>query len=328
MDVEFCYPAGVTKRPTQIDPGFLELTFRVAREYAGWRADRFIANRIPRLSRTRVQRILKKFAFDEAGKQVKPNRVLREGEKITVYKMPPDEPDTPLHFDVIYEDEWLMAVDKPAGLPVHPTARYLKNTLTGLLEERYGPDRPILTHRLDAETSGIVLCSRGLESERLVKRMFAQRKVKKTYLAVVDGVMDPPSGRIEVTMGFDPDSVIRVKMACGPSHTSHALTEYSTLEVAGNRTLLEIKPRTGRQHQIRAHLAHVGFPIVGDKMYGPDENLFLEYIESGLTPDIEHRAGHKRHALHAFSLSFAHPFTGDEITIECPPPEDIRGLLE
>ncbi len=327
-DMEFCYPVSAMKRPAHIDPEFLELTFRVAREYAGWRADRFVANRIPRLSRTRVQRILKKFAFDEDGKQVKPNRVLREDEKITVYKMPPDEPDTPRHFGVIYEDEWLMAVDKPAGLPVHPTARYLKNTLTALLEERYGPDRPILTHRLDAETSGIVLCSKGPESERLVKRMFADRKVKKTYLAVIDGVMDPPSGRIEVAMGFDPDSIIRVKMACGPSHSLPALTEYRTLEVVGDRALLEIKPRTGRQHQIRAHLAHVGHPIVGDKMYGPDEDLFLEYIESGLTPEIERRAGHKRHALHATSLSLKHPFTGDEITIECPPPEDIRGLME
>jgi len=193
-------PTYQKQRPSHIEDDFLELIFEVVPEYSGWRADRFVAQKIPRLSRTRVQRILKRYAFDEAGRQVKPNRILRAGEKITVYKQPPDEPDTPREFGVLYEDDYLLAVDKPPGLPVHPTARYLKNTLTALLEERYGKNRPVLTHRLDSETSGVLLCAKGIDVERKTKRLFAQRKVKKTYLAVVEGIVTPAAGQIELPL--------------------------------------------------------------------------------------------------------------------------------
>jgi 23S rRNA pseudouridine1911/1915/1917 synthase len=317
----------VAERPDHVEPDFIELTFAVAREFSGWRADRFIAYKIPRLSRTRVQRILKDHAFDEAGLAVKPNRPLRFGEKITVYKQPPDEPDAPRRFGVLHEDAWLLAVDKPPCLPVHPSARYYKNTLTTLLEERYGKPRPVITHRLDSETSGIVLCAKGIEAERAVKRMFAERKVEKTYLAVVAGALDPPAGRIEAPLAHDGASAIYVKMGCDDPGGLPSLTEYRTLEVRGGRSLVELHPRTGRQHQIRAHLAHVGHPVVGDKMYGPDESLFLEYLETGLTEDLARRAGHVRQALHAARLELVHPITKESLRISSPLPEDIVELF-
>ncbi|MCK9460170.1 MAG: RluA family pseudouridine synthase [Proteobacteria bacterium] len=317
----------MVERPEHVDPEFIELTFVVAREFSGWRADRYIAHRVPRLSRTRVQRILKENAFDEAGLAVKPNRVLRAGERITVYKRPPEEPDTPRSFGVLVEDEWLLAVDKPPCLPVHPTARYFKNTLTALLEERYGKPHPMIAHRLDSETSGIVLCVKGIDAERAIKGMFADRKMSKTYLAVVTGALDPPAGRIEAPLSSDASSAIRVKMGCRDPDGLPSLTDYRTIEVRGERSLVELHPRTGRQHQIRAHLAHVGHPIVGDKMYGPDETLFLEYIETGPTDELVRRAGHRRHALHAAELAFVHPFTKEPIRIVSPLPEDIAGLL-
>ena len=314
-------------RPEHVDPEFIELTFVVAREFSGWRADRYVAHRIPRLSRTRVQRILREHAFDEAGLAVKPNRVLRAGERITVYKRPPDEPDAPRRFDVLFEDEWLLAVDKPACLPVHPSARYYKNTLTALLEERYGTPRPAITHRLDSETSGVVLCAKGIDAERALKRMFADRKIAKIYLAVVAGALDPPAGRIEAPLAPDKGSAIHVKMGCGDPDGLPSLTEYRTLEAHGGRSLVELKPRTGRQHQIRAHLAHVGHPIVGDKMYGPDESLFLEYLETGMTDDLARRAGHRRQALHAAELALVHPFTKESVRIASPLPEDLLELF-
>ena len=314
-------------RPDHVDPDFIELTFVVAREFSGWRADRYVAHKIPRLSRTRVQRILKDHAFDEAGLAVKPNRSLRAGERITVYKRPPDEPDAPRRFGVLLEDEWLLAVDKPPCLPVHPSARYYRNTLTTLLEERYGTPRPVITHRLDSETSGIVLCAKGIDAERAVKRMFADRKVEKTYLAVISGALDPPAGRIEAPLSQDEGSAIHVKMGCRDPDGLPSLTEYRTLEVRGARSLVELHPRTGRQHQIRAHLAHVGHPVVGDKMYGPDESLFLEYLETGMTEDLARRAGHVRQALHAAALELVHPFTKAAVRIESPLPEDIAGLM-
>ncbi len=315
------------QRPAHIDPEYLELSFVVAREFSGWRADRYVAYRIPRLSRTKVQRILTLGAFDDDGNPVKPNRPLRAGERITIYKEPPDEPDAPRTFGVLMEDAWMLAVDKPAGLPVHPSARYYKNTLTTLLEERYGTPRPAIAHRLDSETSGIVLCAKGLDAERVLKRMFAERRMRKTYLAVVRGAIEPPEGRIEAPLSPDTGSAIHVKMGCGDPEGLPSLTEYRTLERRGDLSLLELRPRTGRQHQIRAHLAHVGHPIVGDKMYGPDETLFLEYIETGLTDDIVRRAGHTRQALHAAALEFDHPFTGARTRVTSPLPEDIRALL-
>ena len=320
--------AGMARRPEHLDPELLELSFVVARELSGWRADRFVAHKIPRLSRTRVQRILRASAFDEEGNPVKPNRVLRAGERITIYRRPPDEPDAPRAFGVLFEDAWLLAVDKPPCLPVHPSARYHRNTLTALLEERYGKPRPAITHRLDSETSGIVLCAKGLEAERAIKKLFADRLVRKTYLAVVAGALDPPRGRIEAPIGPDANSAIHVKMGCADPAGLPSLTEYETLAVAGGRSLLRLAPRTGRQHQIRAHLAHVGHPVVGDKMYGGDETIFLEYLETGPTPELAARAGHWRQALHAAALELEHPYTGAALRIDSPLPEDIRGLIE
>jgi 23S rRNA pseudouridine1911/1915/1917 synthase len=315
------------ERPAHIDPEYLELSFEVAREFSGWRADRYVAHRVPRLSRTKVQRILTNSAFDEGGNPVKPNRVLRAGERIIIYKKPPDEPDAPRTFEVLIEDQWMLAVDKPPCLPVHPSARYYKNTLTTLLSERYGANRPAIAHRLDSETSGIVLCAKGIEAERAFKKLFADRAVYKTYLAVVAGAIDPPSGRIEAPLARDASSAIYTKMGCGDPSGLPSLTEYRTLEMRGSLSLVELRPRTGRQHQIRAHLAHIGHPIVGDKMYGVDENLFLEYLEVGTTEEIARRAGHVRQALHAAALEFVHPFTKAAIRIESPLPSDIRNLF-
>jgi 23S rRNA pseudouridine1911/1915/1917 synthase len=317
-----------TSRPAGIDPDFIEIELVVAREYAGWRADRYVARRIPRLSRTRVQRILKELAFDESGQRIKPNRSLREGERITIFKPPPEEPDVVREFGVVYEDRWLLGVDKPAGLPVHPTARYFRNTLTSLLAERFGENRPVLTHRLDSETSGALLCAKDLPTERAFKKMFADRKVTKTYLAVARGLLEPGVGRIEASIGSDPGSPIRVKMGCDVIGGLPALTEYQVLRDLGDRCLVELHPRTGRQHQLRVHLAHVGHPIVGDKMYGPDETLFLDYIDDGPTPEIIERAGFRRQALHAARLDFDHPHTGEPTRIESPLPDDICSLLE
>jgi 23S rRNA pseudouridine1911/1915/1917 synthase len=318
----------VKKRPEHIPEEFIEISLPVSREFAGWRADRFVALRIPRLSRTRVQRILERFAFDDGGRPFKASRALRDGERITIFKPPPDEPAVPREFGVAYEDEWFLAVDKPPGLPVHPTARYLHNTLTGLLDERYGPGRrPVLVHRLDSETSGLVLCARTPEAERAAKRLFADREVAKTYLALVRGTPDPPSGRIEAAIGPDRESVIRIKMACRDPDGLPALTEFRTLETRGAISLVEARPRTGRQHQIRVHLAHIGHPVVGDKLYGPDENLFLEYVEHGPSADLSRRAGHRRQALHAARLELAHPFTGAPLVIEAPLPRDLADLL-
>ncbi len=273
-----------------------------------------------------MQRVLKRAGFDSTGRPVKPNRLLAEGECIILFRPPPEEPDVPRHFGILFEDEWILAVDKPAGLPVHPTARYHRNTLTALLREKYGEDRPVLAHRIDSETSGVILCAKTRESERALKIMFADRLVGKRYLAIVRGVPEPAESRIEVPLGPDTAGPIRVKMAGDPEGLP-ALTEYRVLREIGDAALVECRPRTGRQHQIRAHMAHIGHPIVGDKMYGSDPTLFLEYIEQGLTEYIEDRAGAKRHYLHAAAVFLSHPMTRNDLQIESPLPEDMEAFL-
>jgi 23S rRNA pseudouridine1911/1915/1917 synthase len=318
----------MTRLPDGIGEDFIEIVLEVPREFAGWRADRYVAHRIPRLSRTRVQQILRVHAFDEHGRRLKANRLLKSGETISIYKPPPEEPDAPREFGILFEDEHYLVVDKPAGLPVHPTARFLRNTLTAVLEERYGEKRPVLCHRLDSETSGALLCAKSPEAERRAKRMFAERRISKTYLAVVRGDIRPELGRIEAPIGPDERSPIRVKMACGAADALPALTEYELLERRGPCSLVKLRPRTGRQHQLRAHLAHVGHPIVGDKMYGPDETVFLDYIELGATPEIAERAGFHRQALHAASISLEHPLATGRLQAESPLPQDLRDLLD
>ncbi len=311
------------KRPVEIESHWLTLRFEVKREQAGRRADIFISTQIPRLSRTRVKQIIEKAAFDSSGNRLKPNRVVHEGDIITIYRPPPPEPEVPRYFEVLYEDEWILGVDKPAGLPVHPTARYHTNTLTALLRDVYGENRPTLAHRIDSETSGVLLCAKTKEAERRLKLMFAKRQIQKTYLAIVFGTPAPKEGRIEVALGPDLDGPVKVKMACRPDGMP-SLTEYRVLEQGQKRSLVECVPRTGRQHQIRAHLSHIGHPIVGDKMYGEDSSLFLDYVDQGVTPDISARAGAPRHFLHAASLTFTHPLSGESLTIESPLPEDMR----
>ncbi|MBN2530686.1 MAG: RluA family pseudouridine synthase [Deltaproteobacteria bacterium] len=315
-------------RPQHIPEEYLELTIPVVKEFAGWRADRFVAHKIPRLSRNKVQRILKSLAFDQTGKPIKPNRMLRTDDVVILYKEPPDEPEVCKDIQIIYEDDWYIAVDKPPRLPVHPTAKYLKNTLTYLLEEMYGAkNRPQLVHRLDAETSGIVLCGKTLDSERAAKGLFARRKVQKEYLAIIDGFLEPEKGRIEAPISPDPTTIIKARMWTGDPEGLPALTEYETLKKSDTRSLLLMKPRTGRQHQLRVHLRHMGHIIVGDKLYAEDPELFLDYMQEGLSDSIITRAGHFRQALHAHKLRFCHPFTGEETEILSPLPADMQPLL-
>lgn len=316
-------------RPKHIPPEYLELTLPVVKEFSGWRADRFVAHKIPRLSRNRVQRILKTLAFDQNGKAIKPNRILRTKDLVVLYKEPPDEPEVCRDIRIIFEDEWFVAVDKPARLPVHPTAKYLKNTLTYLLEQLYGSNhRPNLVHRLDAETSGIVLCAKSLDAERIAKGLFAKRKIQKQYLGIIEGHIEPPEGRIEAPISPNPHTIIKARMWCGDESGLPALTEYSTVARYGTKSLLLLKPRTGRQHQLRVHLKHLGHLILGDKLYAQDESLFLDYMQDGPTDEIIARAGHTRQALHAHKLSFIHPFSQESMCIESPLPADMQMLLK
>lgn len=301
------------------------LTFEVFRDFAGMRLDRFVQRRIPRLSRARAQQVIRQCAFTAEGRPRRPAEIVREGEVVLLVREGFEEPDVPTDFGVLYEDEAVLAIDKPAGLPVHRTASYHRNTLGYLLRERYGAEGgavPKIAHRLDRETSGVVLCARSREAERRIKRGFETRRWHKRYLAIVRGVPAHARGLVSqrlapVTEGLH---VMMELRADGPP----AETAYEVLEVRGDYALMALSPHTGRQHQLRVHMASIGHPIVGDKLYGPEgEAPFLEQIETGLTPALLARLELPRQALHAEQLTFEHPVSGESMTVRAPLPRDM-----
>lgn len=240
---------------------------------------------------------------------------------------PFEEPTVPLYFDVLHEDDAVLAIDKPAGLPVHPSATYHKNTLTYLLRQRYGPDAPQIAHRLDRETSGLLVCGRTREAERALKGDFENRRVQKRYVAIVRGRMPDDVGRIELPMDRAKEG-LHILMEVTPEGEGYpSVTRYRVLARRNDATLVALAPESGRQHQLRVHLSAIGFPIIGDKLYGPEGvQTFLDYIETGMTDDLRARLGHDRQALHAFELQFTHPSSGLPTTLRAPLSDDLVAL--
>lgn len=315
-----------------LPPGCAEnsiiLSFPVAPEFAGMRLDLFIQTRIPRLSRTRAQRIVKACAYREDGAKSRASDLVRASETVYLVRPPFEEPSAPRELPVVYEDEAMVALDKPPGLPVHPSASYHRNTVSFILQETFGREAaPRIAHRLDRETSGLLLCARTLEHERLLKGLFEGRRMQKTYLAIVRGEMAHDEGTIDLPLAR-PSAGLHILMEVRADGLS-AVTDYRVRARRAGHTLVELSPRTGRQHQLRVHLSALGHSIVGDKLYGPErEAPFMESIESGLTPALIARLGHARHALHAHRLEFEHPLTKRPLSLEAPLSRDLVALWD
>lgn len=300
-------------------------TFTVGSAHDGFRLDRYLKAQFKRMSRTMVQKILKEQVTINGARPTKPGILVRCKDSVVIQRPVPGEPEVPRSFEILAEDECFMAVDKPAGLPVHPTARFFHGTLTSVLRERYGPDSQLVpAHRLDRETSGILLVARGKQPERLLKEAFRRKTVHKVYLAVVHGEIKEPK-EIDLPLGPSLTSSIRIKMGVRADGLA-ARTVFRPLawgEASGRFTVIEASPMTGRQHQIRAHLEALGHPIVGDKIYGVPDEVFLRYIDEGMTSELMDRLLLPRHALHSYRITFPHPATGLPVTLQAPVPGDL-----
>lgn len=320
-------------------PTLIEQRFLVESECHGWRLDRFLQKRIRRLSRSRIQRVINGDC-DVNGRQGRPALRVFTGDTVTFRRPAPPEPVVPREVGVRYADPDLYVLDKPAGLPIHPTARYHYSTLTAVLRERFPGEWLRVCHRLDRETSGLLIVARTPEAESAMKKAFARRLIKKRYLALVHGdLVTDENGVLIVDRPIGPaGSKVRVRMAVRPVDEGGlpARTEVRVLRRfrlpgslgpgAGAATLVECRPHTGRQHQIRVHLFSLGHPIVGDKLY-PDEELFLDWAEGG-DDAVADRLLLRRHALHAAGLTLVHPRTGASLTIESPLPPELAALAE
>jgi len=307
-------------------PEIISLRIEVPRECDGWRLDHFLKRRIGRLSRTRIQDIIATQVTLSDGRRPRSSAAVRTGQIIRLDRPAPVEPDVPRHFGVLYEDDEVLAIDKPAGLPIHPTAKFWRNTLTALLRERYPGQHMQVAHRIDRETSGVLLVARSPGAASWLKRAFARRAVDKSYLALVKG-QPPDQGVIDRPMKLL-DSPTHLMMGVAPDGLK-AVTRFRVARRFAAHALCDAYPETGRQHQIRVHLAAIGHPIVGDKLYGAGERAFMRACDEGVGPELLALFdGLPRHALHAHRLSFPHPRTRAPVTIESPLPSDLVTYLE
>jgi RluA family pseudouridine synthase len=298
---------------------------------AGVRLDAFLARTFPYRSRTSWAALIRGGRVRLNDASARPARSLKPGDRIVYLPDPRPEPRVSERFRILFEDEAILAVRKPANLPVHPCGRYFRNTLLLLLLDRRGEslDQTDLriVHRLDRETSGLILFGKGKLAASDLSQQFEHREVHKSYLAIVHGcpredrlLIDEPIGRAE-------SSPVR-KAMCVRRDGRPSRTSIRVLRRGPEHALLAALPHTGRLHQIRVHLQSIGHPIVGDKVYGLDPRLFLRFVGGELSRSDRERLLWRRQALHAWKLTFRHPRDQRRVTIRAPVGAGWRRLME
>jgi 23S rRNA pseudouridine1911/1915/1917 synthase len=289
----------------------------VDEEQAGERLDTFLASLPELTSRAAAQRLIDAGAVSVDGAARQRSWRLSAGELVEA-QLPEDAPALPetVPFDVAYEDEHLLVVDKPAGVVTHPAPGHRGPTLAGALAglATGGPDpaRAGIVHRLDRDTSGLLVVAKSEEAYVALGRMIRRREVRREYLALVSGHPDTAQGTIDAPIGRD--RVRRTTVSTRTDRARSAVTHFRVLERFTRTSLLEVTLETGRTHQIRAHLAAIGHPVCGDPRYGGAE--------------CGRRLGLRRQFLHASKLMFRHPLSGELVTCESKPPVDLRPILD
>jgi 23S rRNA pseudouridine1911/1915/1917 synthase len=281
------------------------------------RLDRFLLQNFPDWSRARLQKLIESGHVLVNGKTARASAALKGGDAVTI-ELPPEQQPVPLPqpipLDVIYEDDDIVIFNKPAGLTVHPAPGHEENTLVNAVLARY-PDmasfaeseRAGIVHRLDKDTSGLIVIARNKTSQNYMLSKFKKHEVSKGYITLVKGRLEPGHGVIEAPIGRHP--VHRQKMAVVEGGRE-AKTRYRVIKYIDGYTLLEAMPETGRTHQIRVHLAAIGFPVVGDKIYG----VKSPYL--------------KRQFLHAYKLGFVLPSSGEYREFSIGLPDDLQSALD
>src|SRR5256714_12456824 len=282
--------------------------------HAGQRLDRFLAESLPAFSRSRLQALIRDGFVKVNGKPTRPRAVVRRGDSID-WREPEitkiDAEPEPMDLDILFEDDDLLVINKPAGLVVHPGAGHQQHTLVNALLAHCknlsgigGKERPGIVHRLDKETSGALVIAKNDATHRDLSKQFADRAIGKIYLALVAGAPRKSFGTIEAPIARHP--VHRKKMSVAQRAGRSARTEYRVVRSSGDASLVECTIHSGRTHQIRVHLHHLGHPVLGDKLYGGK------------------RAGNfPRQILPALKRSFRHPRTGKTMSFTAPIPRDF-----
>jgi 23S rRNA pseudouridine1911/1915/1917 synthase len=283
------------------------------------RLDHFLAKRLPEYSRSRLQQLIRGGFVRLNEQSTRPRQIVRNGDKIDLIEPPPEKIDIrpePIPLEVLFEDNDLIVVNKPAGLTVHPGAGQREQTLVNALLSYCttlsgigGKERPGIVHRLDKETSGCLVVAKNDTAHRELSKQFAARTVEKIYLALVAGKLRKAAGIINEKIGRHP--VRRQRMTVSARRGRTAKTEYRVIRSSDVASLIECRLRSGRTHQIRVHLHHLGHPVLGDKVYAPR-----------FAKDFP------RQMLHAWKLGFRHPRTGEWRNFEAPMPSDFATAIK
>lgn len=313
------------------NPSLPARELQIPERAAGMRVDQYLSARFRSLSRSAATRAVREGLVESSIRSLKASSTLHDGEVLYV-RIPGYAPSTPAPPmpDVLYEDDRVIVVNKPPRLLVHPAGDQWEWAVVGLVRDGRPGATIDLAHRLDRDTSGILVLSKNADCNAFLKERFRTRSeaLAKVYLAVVRGVPAWDSQEVRAPIGVDDDSEIGLRR-CVRADGLPAWTTVQVLERWRDRdlALVTCHIHTGRTHQIRVHLEHLGFPILGDRMYGHDDQLFLDYLRQGVTPSVRARARFPRQCLHAWRMRLPHP-SGSVLDLEAPPPADLRHLMD
>ena len=300
----------------------------------GQRLDAFLAEKFARHSRVQLRRVVTSGGVTVDGRRAKAAYRLKAGQRVSIAV-----PDLPragpqpeaIPLEVLYEDDDLAAINTPPGMVVHPSKGHWSGTLTAALAHHFtrlssagGPTRPGIVHRLDRDTSGVLVVAKTDEAHLVLAAQFEQRTARKQYLAITAGVPDRDQDYIEQPIGAHPYQREKMAIRAGHSTSRPARTFYRVRERFGRFALVEVLPQTGRTHQIRVHLAHLGCPVLCDKLYGGRAQITAAELHGG---SPRGPALLTRQALHAWRLTIRHPTGGQELTFEAPLPHDLEAVL-
>jgi len=313
--------------------GVEQRALTVSTEQAGTRLDLYLATSLPDLSRVRAQALIQSGSVQVDGKVVKSSHKVRAGESVRVViarKEPPSFMPERIPLDIIFEDEHIIIVNKPSGMVVHPAPGVKSGTLvnallahTHALAETDAVERPGIVHRLDKNTSGLLIVAKTEQAHRSLTASISQRAVKREYRALVYGNFTESAGTIDAPIGRSASD--RKKMAVIGVRSREAKTYFTVRESFPNITHLGVRLSTGRTHQIRVHMAYIGHCVVGDATYGVRLKRFHEQMA---LPVVEAIRNLKSHMLHAETLEFAHPISGERLTFSAPLPEEFSDFLQ
>jgi len=305
----------------------------------GWRLDHYLGRLFPNHSRAQLQRIIESGGVLLNGLNHKASRRLRVNDRLQVRlvaaERPGIEPEN-LPVGIVYEDDALVVVNKPAGMVVHPGRGSSRGTLAASLQFHFdqlsdvaGRHRPGIVHRLDRDTTGVILIAKDNQVHQKIAAQFERREVKKEYHAIVRGCPQLDSDYIRTWMTTHPKVRERMMVCPRGGDAREAVTFYRTTERLGRYSLMELHPRTGRTHQLRVHMLHLGHPIIADRLYIGVGELRQSDLQGGVTkPAANDQLLIARQALHAFRLTIRHPVSGESMQFEAPWPDDFRQTVE